>query len=54
VNEASDSGAAEPDASTRSAQAPGTIRIQLPRGEVHVEGSVDSDTLRVVIQCLIR
>lgn len=54
VNAASDSGAAEPDASTRSAQAPGTLRIQLPRGEVHVEGSVDPDTLRVVIQCLIR
>ncbi|MGY6256817.1 IS66-like element accessory protein TnpA [Paraburkholderia fungorum] len=32
VNEASDSGAAEPDASTPSAQASGTIRIQLPRG----------------------
>lgn len=54
VNAASDSGATEPDASTRSAQAPGTLRIQLPRGEVHVEGSVDPDTLRVVIQCLIR
>ena len=38
VNEASDNGAAEPAASTPSAQAPGTIRIQLPRGDVHVEG----------------
>ena len=54
VNEASDSGTAEPAASTPSAQAPGTIRIQLPRGEVHVEGSVDPDTLRMVIQCLSR
>jgi transposase len=54
VNAASDSGSAEPDAATRSAQAPGTLRIQLPRGEVHVEGSVDPNTLRVVIQCLSR
>ena len=36
------------------APAPGKIRIQLPRGEILVEGSVDPDTLRVVIQCLIR
>jgi transposase len=49
VNEASDGGVAEPAASTPSAPAPGTIRIRLPRGEVRVEGSVDPDTLRVVI-----
>ncbi|MET3248782.1 transposase [Burkholderia sp. OAS925] len=54
VNEASDGGVAEPAASTPAAPAPGTIRIQLPRGEVHVEGSVDPNTLRVVIQCLSR
>ena len=54
VNEASDSGAAEPAASTPLTQAPSTIRIQLPRGEVHVDGSVDADTLRIVIQCLSR
>ncbi|ALE55166.1 transposase [Burkholderia sp. HB1] len=54
VNEASDSGVAEPGASPPSAPAPGKIRIQLPRGEIHVEGSVDPDALRVVIQCLSR
>ncbi|MGF6575037.1 transposase [Paraburkholderia sp. GAS333] len=54
VDEASDSGVSEPAASTPSAPAPGKIRIQLPRGEIHVEGSVDPDTLRVVIQCLSR
>jgi transposase len=53
VDEASDSGAADPAAST-PAPAPGKIHIQLPRGEIHVEGSVDPDTLRVVIQCLSR
>src|ERR1700684_3886174 len=47
VNEGRDCGAAEPAASTPSPQARGTIRIQLPRGEVHVEESVDPDTLRV-------
>ena len=54
VDEASDSSAAEPAASPPSAPAPGKIRIQLPRGEIDVEGSVDPDTLRVVIQCLSR
>ncbi|RKT98646.1 hypothetical protein C7H84_35935 [Burkholderia sp. Nafp2/4-1b] len=54
VNEAGDSGVAEPAASTLSAPVPGKICIQLLRGEVHVEGSVDPDTLRVVIQCLSR
>ncbi|WP_181920071.1 IS66-like element accessory protein TnpA [Paraburkholderia sp. BL6669N2] len=54
VNEAGDSGVAEPAASTPLAPAPGKIRIQLPRGEILVEGSVDPDTLRVVIQCLSR
>ncbi|MGF7137615.1 transposase [Paraburkholderia sp. EB58] len=54
VNDASDSGVAEPAASTPSAPVSGKIRIQLPRGEIDVEGSVDPDTLRVVIQCLSR
>ncbi|WP_233874807.1 IS66-like element accessory protein TnpA [Paraburkholderia adhaesiva] len=54
VNEAGDSSVAEPAASTPAAQVPGTIRIRLPRGDVYVEGSVDPDTLRVVIQCLAR
>ena len=50
VNEASDGGIAEPAASLSAAPVPGKKRIQLPRGEVLVEGSVDPDTLRVVIQ----
>jgi transposase len=54
VNEAGDSGVGEPAASKPSAPEPGKIRIQLPRGEIHVEGSVDPDTLRVMIQCLSR
>ena len=54
VNEASDTGVAEPAASLPAAPAPGKIRIQLPQGEIHVEGRVDPETLRVVIQCLSR
>jgi transposase len=54
VDETSDGGVAEPAASTPSAPAPGKIRIQLPRGEIHVEGNFDPDTLRMVIQCLSR
>ena len=54
VNEVNDSSADETAACPPAAAAPGLIRIQLPRGEVHVEGSVDPDTLRVVIQCLSR
>ncbi|MBT2790087.1 transposase [Paraburkholderia strydomiana] len=54
VNEPPDSNASEPSAPTPATPVPGTIRIQLARGEVHVEGSVDPDTLRVVIQCMSR
>jgi transposase len=54
VNEASENGVAESATSTPATQAPGTIRIQLPRGDVHVEGRVDPEMLRVVIQCLNR
>jgi transposase len=54
VKEASGNGVAEPAASLPAALASGNIRIQSPRGEVHVEGSVDPDALRVVIQCLSR
>lgn len=54
VNETSDSGVTEPAASTPAAPTNGKIRVQLPRGEIHVEGRIDPDTLRVVIQCLSR
>lgn len=54
LKEASESGVAESAGSTPATQAPGTIRIQLPHGDVHVEGHVDPEMLRVVIQCLNR
>jgi transposase len=54
VNETSDSDVTDPASSTPAASAPGKIRIQLHRGEIHLEGRVDPDMLRVVIQCLSR
>lgn len=54
VNEASGSCVGDPSASGPAAPVPGRIRIQLSRGDVHVEGSVHLETLRVVIQCLSR
>ncbi|WP_368860339.1 transposase [Caballeronia sp. BR00000012568055] len=48
VNETDDSSVADPPTSELAAPLPGKIRIQLARGDVHVEGSVDLDTLRVV------
>jgi transposase len=35
------------------AVSPGTIQLQLPRGRLRIEGAVDSDCLRVVLNCLL-
>ena len=32
---------------------PGTIQLQLPRGRLRIEGVVDADCLRVVLNCLL-
>lgn len=32
---------------------PGTIRLQLPRGRLRIEGVVDPHCLRVVLDCLL-
>jgi len=34
--------------------ASGRMRVQLPRGEIHIEGRPDPEALRVLIQCLSR
>ncbi|MDP9651506.1 IS66-like element accessory protein TnpA [Paraburkholderia caledonica] len=54
VNEVNDSNVDEAAACPPAAPSPDAIRIQLPGGDIHVEGSVDPDRLRVVIQCLSR
>jgi len=40
-------------AATPSFVSPGTIQLQLPRGRLRIEGAVDSDCLRVVLNCLL-
>jgi len=49
----SDSLVAPVPASTPSAMPPGTIQLQLPRGRLRIEGVVDPDCLRVVLNCLL-
>jgi len=41
-----------PAATPRSVSA-GTIQLQLPRGRLRIEGVVDPDCLRVVLNCLL-
>jgi transposase len=31
----------------------GTIQLQLPRGRLRIEGAVDPDSLRLVLQCML-
>jgi transposase len=40
-------------AATPSSVSPGTIQLQLPRGRLRIEGAVDADCLRVVLNCLL-
>ena len=32
---------------------PGTIHLQIPRGRLRIEGAVDPEALRVILQCLL-
>jgi hypothetical protein len=43
----------QPPAPTSSSVSPGTIQLQLPRGRLRIEGVVDTDCLRVVLNCLL-
>ena len=47
-----DSPAASVSSSAASAPA-GTIQLQLPRGRLRIEGTVDPHCLRVVLECLL-
>jgi transposase len=40
-------------APTPPSVSPGTIQLQLPRGRLRIEGVVDPDCLRVVLNCLL-
>ena len=32
----------------------GTIQVELPKGQVRITGSIDTESLRVVLECLLR
>jgi transposase len=32
----------------------GMIQVELPKGEVRITGSIDAESLRVVLECLLR
>ena len=40
-------------AATLTSVSPGTIQVQLPKGRLRIEGVVDPDCLRVVLNCLL-
>ncbi len=42
-----------PAATPPSSVSPGTIQLQLPRSRLRIEGVVDPDCLRVVLNCLL-
>ena len=45
---------AAPTSSSAATSAPaGTIQLQLPRGRLRIEGTVDPHCLRVVLECLL-
>lgn len=48
-----DSPAAPLPAPTRSTVPAGTIQLQLPKGRLRIEGAVDAESLRLVLECLL-
>ncbi len=49
----SDSPVAPVPAPNPSSLPAGTIQLQLPRGRLRIEGAVDPDSLRLVLECLL-
>ena len=37
-----------------SGEASGAIQVELPKGQVRITGSIDAESLRVVLECLLR
>ena len=48
-----DPAAAKISTSAGSSASVGTIQLQLPRGRLRIEGTVDPHSLRVVLECLL-
>jgi transposase len=54
VTEAVASEAARTSGEQRRRTSLGMIQIELPNGQVRITGSIDTESLRVVIECLLR
>jgi transposase len=54
VTEASAREAAQSSGEQRRRTALGMIQVELPKGQVRITGSIDAESLRVVIECLLR
>jgi len=54
VTEAPARKAARSSGEQRHPTALGMIQVELPKGQVRITGSIDAESLRVVIQCLLR
>ena len=46
--------ATRPSEEQRRRTALGMIRVELPKGQVRITGSIDTESLRAVIECLLR
>lgn len=44
---------AHPPAPDPACVQPGAIQLQLPRGRVRIEGAVDPEALRLILQCML-
>ena len=47
-------GAGRASGEQRRRTALGMIQVELPKGQVRITGSIDAESLRVVIECLLR
>jgi transposase len=54
VTEAVASEAARISGEPRRRTALGMIQVELPKGQVRITGSIDAESLRVVLECLLR
>jgi transposase len=54
VTEAPAREAAQSSVEQRRRTALGMIQVELPKGQVRITGSIDAESLRVVLECLLR
>jgi transposase len=54
VTEAPTGEAVQSSGEPRRRTALGMIQVELPKGQVRITGSIDAESLRVVLECLLR